>query len=291
VSASSLLPKATGVAHAEELFAQLALARGAGVIQDLVVYLAYIGYALVVLLLFGTLLTWVERKQAAIMATASAPTAVTCASIHPVQDVWLGLFHGMATPEDDAEEDFRPSPTTASLRARAVVVFTPVMLVFGVVPFGGMLHPGELFSAAPRCRRGSRPLVPAADRHAGRRPAGGVRVQRPDGHRRDAGGCRRRTSSRCWRAARRLADDLLRAGDGPDRHRPDPDLRHRRPDGHRAPAVGRGAGLPAAWGIVFQPFAAILFITAAMAENRRIPFDLPRRSPSSSPATSPSTAR
>jgi NADH-quinone oxidoreductase subunit H len=30
-----------------------------------------------------------------------------------------------------------------------------------------------------------------------------------------------------------------------------------------------------AWGIVYQPFAAILFLTAATAENRRIPFDLP----------------
>jgi NADH-quinone oxidoreductase subunit H len=34
-------------------------------------------------------------------------------------------------------------------------------------------------------------------------------------------------------------------------------------------------GFLPAWGIVLQPFAAILFVTAAMAENRRIPFDLP----------------
>ena len=36
--------------------------------QDLVVYLVFIAYAVVVLLVFGTVLTWVERKQAAIMA-------------------------------------------------------------------------------------------------------------------------------------------------------------------------------------------------------------------------------
>ncbi len=30
-----------------------------------------------------------------------------------------------------------------------------------------------------------------------------------------------------------------------------------------------------AWGIVYQPFAATLFMAAAMAENKRIPFDLP----------------
>jgi NADH-quinone oxidoreductase subunit H len=33
-------------------------------------------------------------------------------------------------------------------------------------------------------------------------------------------------------------------------------------------------GLPA-WGVVYQPFAAILFLVAAIAENKRIPFDLP----------------
>jgi len=34
-------------------------------------------------------------------------------------------------------------------------------------------------------------------------------------------------------------------------------------------------GVLPAWGIVYQPFAAILFLTAAIAENKRIPFDLP----------------
>jgi hypothetical protein len=34
-------------------------------------------------------------------------------------------------------------------------------------------------------------------------------------------------------------------------------------------------GFLPAWGIVLQPFAATLFLTAAIAENKRIPFDLP----------------
>jgi NADH-quinone oxidoreductase subunit H len=34
-------------------------------------------------------------------------------------------------------------------------------------------------------------------------------------------------------------------------------------------------GVLPAWGIVYQPFAAILFLVAAIAENKRIPFDLP----------------
>ena len=34
-------------------------------------------------------------------------------------------------------------------------------------------------------------------------------------------------------------------------------------------------GFLPAWGVVYQPFAAVLFLTAAIAENKRIPFDLP----------------
>ena len=34
-------------------------------------------------------------------------------------------------------------------------------------------------------------------------------------------------------------------------------------------------GVLPAWGVFYQPFAAILFMAAAIAENKRIPFDLP----------------
>jgi len=44
-----------------------------------------------------------------------------------------------------------------------------------------------------------------------------------------------------------------------------------------------------AWGIFVQPLAFFLFFTAAVAENKRIPFDLPEQRASSSPGTSPST--
>jgi NADH-quinone oxidoreductase subunit H len=38
---------------------------------------------------------------------------------------------------------------------------------------------------------------------------------------------------------------------------------------------GTVAGWLPAWGIVYQPLGAVLFLTAAIAENKRIPFDLP----------------
>ena len=38
---------------------------------------------------------------------------------------------------------------------------------------------------------------------------------------------------------------------------------------------GMIGGVLPAWGVFYQPFAAVLFLTAAIAENKRIPFDLP----------------
>ena len=38
---------------------------------------------------------------------------------------------------------------------------------------------------------------------------------------------------------------------------------------------GTVLGVLPAWGIVYQPLGALLFLTAAVAENKRIPFDLP----------------
>ena len=61
-------PKPPSVADAETLFGELAASAGASrMIQDLVVYLVYIVYAIAVLMTFGTILTWVERKQSAVM--------------------------------------------------------------------------------------------------------------------------------------------------------------------------------------------------------------------------------
>ena len=44
-----------------------------------------------------------------------------------------------------------------------------------------------------------------------------------------------------------------------------------------------------AWGIFVQPLAFVLFFAAAVAEAKRVPFDLPEGEAKSSPATSPNT--
>ena len=67
------------------------------VLPDLVVSLVFIGYAMVMLLSFGGLLTWVERKQSAVMADrVGANRAYIRIPFTNIKLVWLGLFHGMA---------------------------------------------------------------------------------------------------------------------------------------------------------------------------------------------------
>jgi len=118
--------------------------------QDLVIAVVFIVYAIGMLMTFGTLLTWVERKQSAVMQDRiGANRAYIRLPFTQVKLVWMGLFHGIADGiKLLTKEDFQPR--TADWYAYAVapwVVFAPVLLVFGVVPFGGQLDPGRLFPA------------------------------------------------------------------------------------------------------------------------------------------------
>ena len=85
-------------------------------IQDLVVYLVFIVYAIAVLMTFGTLLTWVERKQSAVMQDRiGANRAYIRIPFTQYKMVWWGLFHGMADGlKMILKEDFSPRPTTGT---------------------------------------------------------------------------------------------------------------------------------------------------------------------------------
>ena len=136
-------------------------------IQDLVIYVVFIAYAIGVLMGFGTILTWVERKQAAVMSDRiGANRAYIRIPFTQIKLVWWGLFHGMADGlKLLLKEDFKPK--TYDWYAYMVapwVVFAPVLLVFAVVPFGGELVPAQLFPGAGRLVR--RPRLPDADRAA-----------------------------------------------------------------------------------------------------------------------------
>ncbi len=246
-------------------------------IQDLVISVAFILYAISVLMGFGTVLTWVERKQAAVMSDRiGANRAYLRIPFTQVKLIWLGLFHGMADGlKMILKEDFKPK--TYDWYAYAVapwVVFTPVLLVFAVIPFGGMLVPGQL-------------IPPLADWFGDRsypmqiaRLDAGLLMVFAFGGMTIIG-----AMLAGWSSSNKFSLlGALRAGSQMISYEVimgltilglivifgTVDL-----NSIVQQQTGVVLGVLPAWGIVLQPFAAILFMVAAVAENKRIPFDLP----------------
>ncbi len=245
-------------------------------IQDLVVYAVFIGYAIGVLMTFGLLLTWVERKQAAVMSDRiGANRAYLRLPFTQIKLVWWGLFHGIADGVKMLlKEDFRPR--TYDWYAYMVapwVVFTPVLLVFAVIPFGGMLDPGRLFPSLAEWFGGRTYPMQIARLDAGLLMVfafGGMTIIG--------------AMLAGWSSSNKFALlGALRAGSQMISYELVMGLTvlgliliYGTVDLFDivSQQTGRVGGLPA-WGIVFQPFAATLFLAAAIAENKRIPFDLP----------------
>ena len=209
-----------------------------------------------VLLTFGTVLTWVERKQAAVMSDRiGANRAYIRIPFTQVKLVWLGPVprHGRR-PQDAAEggleaDDLRQLRLRASRRGSCS---RRCCSCSRSSRSAASLDPAQLLRRHPGARRVvRRPHVSDADR-AARRAAcsivfafGGIVDHRRDARRLvvveqvlDAG-----------RAARRLADDLLRARDGAHGARPDPHLRHASTS-TRSSSSSRGSllGVPAGVG-------------------------------------------
>ena len=249
-------------------------------IQDLVVYLVFIGYAVAVLLVFGTVLTWVERKQAAIMSDRiGANRAYVRIPFTQIKLVWLGLFHGLADGiKMMLKEDFRPNSYDRFAYALAPwVVFTPVLLVFAVIPFGGTLVPARLLQGLPSLSAwfGDRayPMQIA-------RVDAGLLVVFAFGGLSIIG-----AMLAGWSSSNKFSLlGALRAGSQMISYELVMGLTvlgliliYGTVDLNAIVQRQSGVllGFLPAWGIFLQPFAAILFLTAAIAENKRIPFDLP----------------
>ena len=249
-------------------------------IQDLVIYVVFISYAMGVLMTFGTVLTWVERKQAAVMSDRiGANRAYIRIPFTQVKLIWLGLFHGMADGlKMLLKEDWKPKTYDAYAYAVAPwVAFAPVLLVFAVVPFGGALIPGNLLQAFPAASQwfGDR-VYPM---QIARLDAGLLIVFA-------FGGMSVMGSMLAgWASSNKFSMlGALRAGSQMISYELVMGLtvlglvliygtvdlgaivRHQ---------SGVLFGFLPAWGVFYQPFAAVLFLVAAVAENKRIPFDLP----------------
>ena len=244
---------------------------------DLAITLVYIAYALAVLLTFGAVLTWVERKQAALMSDRiGANRAYVRIPFTQVKLIWLGLFHGMADGlKLLLKEDFKP--VTYDRLAYVLgpwVVFVPVMLVFAVIPFGGMLDPGRLFPSLADWFGGRTYPMQIAPLDAGLLVVfafGGISIIG--------------AMLAGWSSSNKFSMlGALRAGSQMISYElvmgltvlgliliyGSVDL-----NSIVERQSGTVLGFLPAWGIVYQPLAAILFLTAGIAENKRIPFDLP----------------
>jgi NADH-quinone oxidoreductase subunit H len=245
--------------------------------QDLVIALVFIVYAMGALITFGTLLTWVERKQAAVMSDRiGANRAYVRIPFTQWKLIWWGLFHGVADGiKMLLKENFTPQSYDRVAYAIAPwVVFTPVLLVFAVIPFGGALEPAKL-------------VPPLADWF-------GQRSYPMQIARLDAGLLIVFAFSGLtvigamlagWSSANKFSLlGALRAGSQMISYELVMGLtvlglvmtwgtvdlgaivQHQ---------SGTVLGALPAWGVFYQPLGAILFLTAAIAENKRIPFDLP----------------
>ncbi len=245
--------------------------------QDLVVSVVFIVYAIGMLMTFGTLLTWVERKQSAVMQDRiGANRAYIRLPWTQIKLVWFGLFHGIADGiKLLTKEDFKPR--TYDWYAYAVapwVVFAPVLLVFGVVPFGGVLEPGRLFPALADWFGGRSYPMQIARLDAGLLIVFAFASLSIIG-----------AMLAGWASANKFSLlGGLRAGSQM--------ISYELVMGLTVLGLiliygtvdlgamvrqqsGTVLGVLPAWGVVLQPFAAVLFLTAAIAENKRIPFDLP----------------
>jgi NADH-quinone oxidoreductase subunit H len=245
--------------------------------QDFAVSLVYVGYALAVLLTFGAILTWVERKQAAIMSDRiGANRAYVRIPFTNVKLIWLGLFHGMADGlKLLLKEDFKPKAyDQLAYTLGPWLAIVPVLLVFAVVPFGGVLNPGLLFPGLADWFGGRTYSMQIAPIDAGLLIVfafSGISIIG--------------AMLAGWSSANKFSLlGALRAGSQL--------ISYELVMGLTVLGIvlvfgtvnlsslvnqqsGVVLGFLPAWGIVYQPFAAVLFMIAGIAENKRIPFDLP----------------
>jgi NADH-quinone oxidoreductase subunit H len=247
-------------------------------IQDLVIHGIYIGYAVLMLMTLGLILTWVERKQAAIMSDRiGANRAYVRIPFTRVKLVWMGLFHGLADGlKMMLKEDWRPrSYDSVAYAVAPWLAFVPVLAVFAVIPFGGRLEPALLSSAGTAGWFGDRVYqLQVAPLDAGLLivfALGGIAV---------IGAMLAGWSSNnkfsllgAVRAGSQMISYELVIGltvIGLLLIYGTVNLGH-----IVEQQSGMLFGFLPAWGLFLQPFAAILFLVAAQAENQRIPFDLP----------------
>lgn len=246
-------------------------------LPDLAIAVLFIVASIGALMSLGGLLTWVERKQAAVMSDRiGANRAYIRVPFTNIKLVWMGLFHGMADGlKMLLKEDFRPKTYDQLAYTLApYFAFVPVLLVFAVIPFGGTINPGLIVPALADFFGGRTYPMQIADLNAGLLIVFafsglailGTMLAGWSSNNKFSllGGLRAGSQMISYELVMGLSVMGLILVYGTV------DLRVMVQQ-----QSGTIFGVLPAWGLFSQPFAAVLFLIAAIAENKRIPFDLP----------------
>jgi len=255
-------------------------------IQDLVIYIVFMGYAIAVMVGVATIFTWVERKQSAIMADRIG--ANRCYLRLPFTNIKIvawGLIHGIADGSKMLlKENFTPTTYDKFCYNLAPwLTCAPVLIVFSVIPFGGTLVPGKLLDPAtfPRLSQflvdhyGAKSyIMQVAHLDAGILVVlaisgigilGTMLAGWSSNNKFSMLGAARAASQMIsYEVSMGLALISLVVTYGTL------DL-----NDMVIWQSGMLFGILPAWGIILQPLAFLLFLTASIAENKRVPFDLP----------------
>ena len=234
--------------------------------SDLAVHGFFMLFAISFLMGLATVFTWVERKQSAI--TSDRIGANRCYVRIPFTNIkfiaW-GLFHGVADGGKLLlKENFTPRTYDRFCYNLAPwLAGVPVLLVFAVIPFGGALIVGErsyVMQIAPLDAGVLFVLAISGIGVLSTMLAGWSSNNKFS----LMGAARAASQMISYEVAMGLALISMVVTYGT--------LDLNAMVQWQSQLLG---GLVPAWGIFIQPVAFILFLTASIAENKRIPFDLP----------------
>ena len=233
---------------------------------DFVVHGAFMLYAISFMMGLATIFTWVERKQSALMSDRIG--ANRCYIRVPFTNVRLiawGLFHAVADGGKLLlKENFTPATyDRVCYNLGPWLAAVPVLLLFAVIPFGGTLTIGNRSYAMQVAQLDAGILFVLAVSGIG---ILGIMLAGWSSNNKFSllGAARAASQMISYEVAMGLALISMVVTYGTL------DLG----------AMVRWqsqlvAGALPAWGIIVQPIAFVLFVTACIAENKRIPFDLP----------------
>ena len=235
-------------------------------IADLMVHGALMLYAISFMMGLATVFTWVERKQSALMSDRiGANRCYVRVPFTNVRFVAWGLFHAIADGGKLLlKENFTPLAYDRFCYNLAPwLVAVPVLVVFAIIPFGGTLDVAGRSYALQVAQLDAGILVVLAVSGIG---ALGTMLAGWSSNNKFSlmGAARAASQMISYEVAMVFAVLSMVVTYGTL------DLGE----------MVRGqtqwlAGVVPAWGVFVQPLAFVLFVTACIAENKRVPFDLP----------------